>query len=145
MVSRTAVRAPATGRDALAARIRALPHVVGVHEVGPCATRRFLVRFERVASLTLFVPAALKPVRRDPTAMRDVDRWVRTKARRIIFVYGGDDPWSAEPFECGSGAARRGCATYVVPGGNHVAKVADLPRAQRHQVRDRLRRWAGLR
>jgi hypothetical protein len=92
-----------------------------------------------------FVPAALKPVAHDAAAMPDVDRWVRQRSHRMIFVYGGNDPWSAEPFTCGADGAGRDCHRYVVAGGTHGSQIGDLPARKRRAAVARLERWAGLR
>jgi hypothetical protein len=91
-----------------------------------------------------FVPRGLRPVPRRPGAMRDVDSWVRTQSRRMVFVYGEDDPWSAEPFRCGRRAVVRQCSVHTVRHGTHGSTISDLPRAERRAVVQRLRRWAGL-
>jgi hypothetical protein len=63
-----------------------------------------------------------------------------------VFLYGGNDPWSAEPFTCGTSAsaAQRGCRRYVAAGANHGVRISDLPRRERRTVVARLRRWAGV-
>lgn len=92
-----------------------------------------------------FVPDDLKPSRFDKAAMPDIDRWVRTKSKRMLYVYGGNDPWSAEPFTCGKKAAKRQCARFYEPGGNHGASIAGLRPAQRKKASMMVLHWAGLR
>lgn len=91
-----------------------------------------------------FVPDSLQPVTFDAAAMADIDSWVRSSARRMIFVYGEDDPWGAERFACGPSGAGRECRVYEQPGGTHGANIYSLPAAQRTAVIRKLRRWAGL-
>jgi hypothetical protein len=92
------------------------------------------------------VPPRLRPVRFDRTAMPDVDRWVRTKSTKMLYVYGGVDPWGAEPFRCGQArdARRRQCSVHVVDGGTHGASIAQLPDDERLALTRRIQRWAGL-
>ena len=105
-----------------------------------------LVRHPGASAPRTFVPASTGPVSYDGgVAMADVDGWVRIYARRIVFLYGGDDPWTAEPFECGATGRERGCHRYVVARQNHFVQLADLPRPDRRAVTARLERWAGLR
>lgn len=95
--------------------------------------------------ITAMVPDHLEPVTFDAGAMPDIDAWVRTEARRMFFVYGGRDPYGAEPFDCGPDGGARQCWTFTVKGGNHGAQIGDLPRDQRHeQVITVIRRWVGL-
>lgn len=87
-----------------------------------------------------FVPRDIE-MRFRPGAMAEVDAWVRAMGSQLLFVNGGDDPWSAEPFRLGPGS--RDSYSYVVPGGNHGSKIADLPADQRAEAEAAVRRWAG--
>lgn len=91
-----------------------------------------------------FVPDFLDPLTFDPDAMADVDRWVRTSASRMLFVYGEFDPWSAEPFTCGPAGAARQCYQQWDPAGNHGATIGSLPRDARRATIERVRQWAGV-
>lgn len=78
----------------------------------------------------------------DTSAMADIDRWVKDEGHDLLFIYGENDPWSAEPFELGPGT--RDSAWYMVAGGNHGASIGDLPDDERLEATNRVRRWAGL-
>ncbi|MFI1829914.1 S28 family serine protease [Streptomyces sp. NPDC020412] len=88
-----------------------------------------------------FVPRDI-PMRFQKNAMKDVDRWVSRNARQMMFVNGGNDPWSAEPFRLGKGA--KDSYVYTVPGGNHGANVAGLPAEQRAAATASILKWAGV-
>ena len=62
----------------------------------------------------------------------------------MLYVYGGNDPWSAEPFDCGRKAEKRECVRYYVPGGNHGSTIAKLPEAERARATQLVLDWAGL-
>jgi len=91
-----------------------------------------------------FVPEAIRPSTFDAEAMPDIDAWVRTESTRMLYVYGENDPWSAEHFVCGAGGAGRDCRRYVEPDGNHGSSIAGLPGAQRTAARQLVLAWAGL-
>ncbi|GID65248.1 tripeptidyl aminopeptidase [Actinoplanes cyaneus] len=76
----------------------------------------------------------------NPVPMIDVDLWVRTASERMLFVYGQNDPWSAERFT----PSRRDSALYVAPGANHGANIAKLTPADSAAATALLRRWAGV-
>ncbi|MFI8187363.1 S28 family serine protease [Streptomyces sp. NPDC085946] len=88
-----------------------------------------------------FVPREI-PMRFQPSVMRDVDRWVRHNARHMLFVYGENDPWGAEPFRLGKGAED----SYVLtaPGLNHGANVAGLVAEEKALATARILDWAGV-
>ncbi|WP_188113417.1 S28 family serine protease [Nocardioides humilatus] len=91
-----------------------------------------------------FVPDDLEPLVHDATAMPDVDRWVRKRASRMLFVYGELDPWSAEPFSCGETGEARECVRYYAPEGNHGSKIGSLPGPDERAAAGLVRQWAGL-
>lgn len=78
--------------------------------------------------------------RHDPWPMIDVDFWVRTQASQMLFVYGANDPWSAEQFV----PSRRDSYSYNAPGANHGASIAGLVPAERDAATQALRRWANV-
>ena len=106
---------------------------------------RGLLRYPGASTPANILPAAMKPVGHDPSVMADIDRWVRSSARRMLFIDGQFDPWAAEPFRCGAHARERQCRRVVVPRGTHGVVIADLPPRVRHQASRLIRRWAGIR
>ncbi|WP_188113418.1 S28 family serine protease [Nocardioides humilatus] len=106
---------------------------------------RDLLRYPGADTPANILPPWMKPAAFDPDAMVDIDAWVRTDARRMMFIDGQDDPWSAEPFRCGADAQERSCVRLVVPHGTHGAVIGELRTAQRDAAERLIRRWAGLR
>jgi hypothetical protein len=89
-----------------------------------------------------FIPKAIPVKDFDYLAMPDVDAWVKTHGNQLLFIYGENDPWSAEPFRLGAGS--RDSYRYYVPGGNHGSKIAQLPPNEAAAAKATVRRWAGL-
>ncbi|MEV0383164.1 S28 family serine protease [Nonomuraea sp. NPDC050643] len=98
---------------------------------------RGLTRYRGLYEPNGLLPAELRS-RHDPRPMLDVDHWVRTRSERMLFVYGENDPWSAERFT----PSRRDSFLYVAPGSNHGASISRLAEADRAAATDTLRRWA---
>ncbi|WP_338898178.1 S28 family serine protease [Streptomyces sp. TG1A-60] len=88
-----------------------------------------------------FVPRDIG-MRFQPHAMRDVDTWVRANAKQMLFVYGENDPWGAEPFRLGKKA--RDSYVFTAPGANHGANVAGLVESQKDLATARILKWAGV-
>lgn len=103
-----------------------------------------LRRYPKIYEPRWFMPAGLREqMRFEPRAMADIDRWVRTRGSRLMFLYGGNDPWGAEPFRLGPGT--RDSLWYEVEGLNHSARLIErLPQEQREQAVGTLRRWLGV-
>ncbi|MCF6475367.1 aminopeptidase [Nonomuraea sp. MG754425] len=98
---------------------------------------RGLTRHRGLYQPSSVLPAELR-ARHDPRPMLDVDRWVRTRSERMLFVYGEYDPWSAERFT----PSPRDSYLYVAPGANHGAAIALLAEADREAATATLLRWA---
>jgi hypothetical protein len=88
-----------------------------------------------------FVPRDI-PMRFKPWVMKDIDTWVRHHADRMMFVYGENDPWRAEPFRVGK--YTRDSHVYTAPGANHGANVAGLVTDQKAEATAAILRWAGV-
>ncbi len=71
---------------------------------------------------------------------KDVDRWVNKKGQRMMFVYGQNDPWSAERYR----PSKRDSHLYVAPGTNHGALISKLTPEQRAEAEATVKRWAGV-
>ncbi len=72
--------------------------------------------------------------------MIDVDFWVRTQSSQMLFVYGANDPWGAEPFH----PSRKDSYRYTAPGANHGANIAQLVPGERTAATAALQRWANV-
>ncbi|MEE1937995.1 aminopeptidase [Streptomyces sp. TRM 70361] len=82
------------------------------------------------------------PMRFHKWAMDDIDWWVRTRAERMLFVYGENDPWSAERFRTDPGCAD--CHVLVAPAAHHGANIGMLAEDDRATATGALLEWAGL-
>ena len=85
------------------------------------------------------LPAELRS-KHDPWPMSDVDHWVSKDSSQMLFVYGSDDPWGAEPFH----PSNKDSFTYTAPGANHGANIAKLNAADKSAATATVLRWAGL-
>ncbi|WP_030899117.1 MULTISPECIES: S28 family serine protease [unclassified Streptomyces] len=85
-----------------------------------------------------FVPRDI-PMVFDAAAMPDIDRWVRRRGSRLLFVYGTQDPSVAEYFRPKAADSQ----VLWVPAGNHSVDIANLPPADRASAEEALARWAG--
>jgi hypothetical protein len=67
---------------------------------------------------------------------------VKLFGRRLLFVYGQNDPWGAEPFRLGPGT--RDSLSYTAAGWNHGANISRLTPAEATTATTALQRWAGV-
>ncbi|NEW77701.1 S28 family serine protease [Streptomyces rhizosphaericus] len=100
-----------------------------------------LLRYPGIYAPRNYVPRDI-PMRFKQGVMRDIDRWVRHDAHRMLFVYGQNDPWGAERFQVGKGA--KDAYVYTVAGGNHGSSIAQLAGDQKAKATAEVQRWAGV-
>ncbi|AQW50942.1 S28 family serine protease [Streptomyces violaceusniger] len=100
-----------------------------------------LLRYPGIYAPRNYVPRDI-PMRFKQGVMRDVDNWVRHDARRMLFVYGQNDPWGAERFRVGKGA--KDSHVYTVAGGNHGSSIAQLAGEEKAEATAEVQRWAGV-
>jgi hypothetical protein len=100
-----------------------------------------LLHYREAGDAPAAVPDSIEP-KHEPFAMMDVDRWLKSQGRRMLFVYGENDPWSAEKFEPGPGT--RDSHWFTQPGGNHGSNIGGLPAAERAEATTILQNWMGV-
>jgi hypothetical protein len=79
----------------------------------------------------------------DGEAMKDIQNWVTTESKTLMFIYGEVDPWSAGKFTVPTTAANDN-HLFVAPLGNHGAGVATLWADDQIKSMDILQRWLGV-
>ncbi|WP_405408362.1 S28 family serine protease [Streptomyces decoyicus] len=107
----------------------AAPHLAG------------MLRHPGIQEMRTYVPRGI-PLRFQPDAMPDIDRWVRQHGSELLFVYGENDPARAEPFRTGKGS--RDAHVYLAPHTNHLASIDKLAPRNRARATAALRRWAAV-
>lgn len=100
-----------------------------------------LLRYPGIDTPRTFVPASI-PMQFDPLAMADIDGWVKERGSQLLFIYGENDPWSAEPFEPGPGTTD--AYWYTAPGANHGARITSLVASEQVEAVNTVLGWAGL-
>ncbi|UQA63343.1 S28 family serine protease [Polyangium aurulentum] len=77
----------------------------------------------------------------DSGAMEDITGWLSAEGERILLIYGQNDPYTAAAFELGGA---KDAYRFIVPGGNHGARILDLPENDRGVALDALEAWTGV-
>jgi hypothetical protein len=73
--------------------------------------------------------------------MRTIEGWVRFAGRRLVFLYGENDPWAARMYQV---TARNDSYRFVVDEGNHNSMIGDLPESEQEVIENALERWLRL-
>lgn len=94
-----------------------------------------LLRAVPAPSYRAFAPRGVEMTFR-PEVMQAVLPWLRNQGARIIYIYGGNDPWTAGALGPAPGLD---ALQVVQPGANHGVKIRDLD--QKGAVIAALERW----
>lgn len=78
----------------------------------------------------------------DPSVMPGIAAWIASEGSRILFVYGGWDPWTAGAFDPGGAADTH---VFTQPEGTHRALISTLGTDDRNRALALLERWTGVR
>ena len=88
-----------------------------------------------------YIPKGIQAPMWDAEAMVDIQNWVKTEGKTIIFIYGEYDPWSAGRFEIGTTGDNH---VFVAPAANHGANLARLNETDRANALSVLQNWLGV-
>ena len=75
----------------------------------------------------------------DPSFMPDIISWLQNNGDQIIYIYGGQDPWTAGAIDMNGTAD---ALKIVEPGANHGVNIIQL--MQRDLVYSTLEDWLGI-
>jgi hypothetical protein len=101
---------------------------------------REYLRYPDQTRARTFVPREI-PMVFENQAMADIDAWVQSTGRELMFIYGENDPWAAERFRVGPG---QDSYIYVAPGAAHSVTISVLAAPQQTEALETVRRWAGV-
>lgn len=70
--------------------------------------------------------------------LENINTWLQSDAEKILFVYGGLDPWSATAVEL---KQNHKCKKYIKAGMNHGCRIADFEGITRQDIIDTIKGW----
>ena len=88
----------------------------------------------------VFLPDDLK-IRFKRKTMKNVHKFLQNTDEEMIFIYGGDDPWTAPAVEL---PQKQNFLKVVKAGGSHRARLTNLPEEQKDQVYEKLSTWLDI-
>ncbi|MDD5508460.1 MAG: S28 family serine protease [Bacteroidales bacterium] len=77
----------------------------------------------------------------DPLPMEEVDHFLRHDARRMLFIYGEYDPWSAPAVQP---SGKNDVAVIFKPQGAHSSRIGNLPEDLQEKALELLGKWMGV-
>jgi hypothetical protein len=74
----------------------------------------------------------------DPTMSLETDKYLKTKATKVLLIYGAIDPWSAS---AATGGKNPGVVVLFQPGGSHRSRISNMPEPLKQKAIDLLNEW----
>ena len=101
-----------------------------------------LITSKPFPSYKAFLPKGVKVVYH-PEILRKINLWLQNKGTNIIYINGGNDPWSD-----GAGMKLTGKTNSFVAmkkGGTHATRIKDFDKAEKNMIYNALENWLGIR
>ena len=90
--------------------------------------------------IKFFIPPGSNPIY-NPILLKRVNNWASDEATNFIFIYGGNDPWTA-PGVCLTG--KTNSIKMVLPGGSHRTRIKSFNRKDKELIYSRLEKWLDI-
>ncbi len=100
-----------------------------------------LIKAKPIESYSDFLPKNLT-IKYHPEILRKINYWLQTKGENIIYVNGGNDPWSN-----GAGiklTGKNNSRVFIKHEGTHATRIKDLPQKERSEAKLLLSNWLGV-
>lgn len=85
-------------------------------------------------------PAGAEKKPFDEAQMKAINKWLQTDAEKILFVYGGSDPWYATGVDLKDNWK---CRKYVRGDMSHACRIKDFDPVSMEDLLDTLKEWLG--
>lgn len=88
----------------------------------------------------IFMPEGLE-VKYNKKTAKQVKKFIHKTDSKILFIYGGWDPWSASGFEV---SEKDNFLKIIKPEGSHSTRINNLPENQKKLVKETLEKWLDM-
>lgn len=87
----------------------------------------------------VMLPSELSNLKFDATLYNKVVKFLKENDPEMIYIYGGDDPWTA------SGVTwlkdKKNIKVYVLPGGSHRTRIGSFDTKTREEIKELINEW----
>ena len=88
----------------------------------------------------MLVPKDAK-IHYDCEVMQDINTWLQKHGDKILYIYGGNDTWSATSIQL---TGECDAVKMVKKGGSHATRIKNFDGKQKEQIYSTLERWLGI-
>ncbi len=88
----------------------------------------------------ILVPKDAK-INYDCSVLQDINTWLQKKGNNILYIYGGNDTWSATSIQL---LGQTNSVKMVKKGGSHGTRISSFDGAEREKIYSTLENWLGI-
>ena len=110
---------------------------IGMYDYDIKPFKKFLPDKENI-KFTFTMPKGVVQKPFDDKQMKAINKWLQTDANRMLFIYGGIDPWGATGVDLKMNSK---CRKYVRGDMHHGCRIKHLDPAAREDVMEVLKEW----
>ncbi len=96
---------------------------------------------EGMVDFSWTLPGGYEHVKFKPETMQQVDQWLKSEGNNMLYLYGGQDAWSATAAEPGSNT---NAVRLFNPGKNHGTRIRNFPAPLKDSIYSVLEEWVGV-
>lgn len=90
----------------------------------------------------VMLPEELSGLTFDDTLYKHTVKFLQENDPNMIYIYGGDDPWSASGVTWLKG--KKNIHVFVLPGGSHSTRIASFDEKTQQEIKALLAQWLGI-
>ena len=88
------------------------------------------------------LPEDLSGLTFDDTLYKHTVKFLQENDPDMIYIYGGDDPWTASGVTWLKG--KKNIHVFVLPGGSHSTRIASFDEKTQQEIKALLSQWLGM-
>lgn len=127
--------------DSFLARMRPFYYTslteTGMYDYKVKPFKKYLKEDEDI-NFSFALPAGVEIPAFNEKQMLDINKWLQTDAQRMLFIYGGIDPWNAVAVDLKNNDK---CRKYVRGDSGHACRIKDFDPVSREDLIDTLKEW----
>ncbi|WP_455674594.1 S28 family serine protease [Phocaeicola sp.] len=91
----------------------------------------------------VMLPADLQHLSFDKTLYKRTVKYLKKSDPKMIYIYGGDDPWTASGVTWLNLKGKENMKVYVLPGGSHSTRIGSFDAKTQEEIKAQINAWLG--
>ena len=111
---------------------------IGMYDYKIKPFKKFLPKDDKDIDFSFTMPEGVEKKPFNDAQMKAINKWLQTDAEKILFVYGGSDPWYATGVDLKNNEK---CRKYVRGDMSHACRIKDFDPVSKEDLIDTLNGW----